>query len=182
MGGEDKGLILLDGKAMICHVIERLAGQTPQLLINCNRNQQQYADLGYPLLTDTIDGGVGPLAGLLSALEQSESEYVLSVPCDTPLLPRDLAGRMLDAIEREGAQLCTVSDGERLHPVVMLAHRSVQANLRDYLLGGGRKVHDWFYSLPHCSADFSDQPAAFVNINTPQQLAAQQQWLAPDVE
>jgi molybdopterin-guanine dinucleotide biosynthesis protein A len=182
MDGRDKGLIELDGRAMISHVIERLSSQCSEIVINCNRNQQAYAALGYPIIGDTISGGVGPLAGLLSALEQGESDYVLSVPCDTPLLPHDLVARMLENIEGTQAEACSVSDGERLHPVVLLVRRSVRAGLRDYLVGGGRRVHDWFYSVAHCSADFSDQPEAFVNINTPQQLSALQQGLAGDAE
>ena len=177
MGGEDKGLTPLSGKAMIAYVIERLSSQCQEMVINCNRSQQQYAAFGYPLIEDTIGGGLGPLAGVLSALESSDSDYVLSVPCDTPLLPTDLIERMLQAIAQEDAEACTVSDGERLHPVVLLVKRSVLSGLRDYLCGGGRKVHDWFYSIPHCSADFSDQPEAFANINTPQQLATLQQRL-----
>ncbi len=175
MGGEDKGLTELNGRAMIAAVIERLQQQTTSLMINCNRSQTQYAGFGYPLIEDTLEGGLGPLAGVLSALENSDSDYVLSVPCDTPLLPLDLVERMVAALQQHDAEACTVSDGERLHPVVLLVKRSVLPELRDYLQGGGRKVHDWFYSLSHCSADFSDQPDAFVNINTPQQLASLQQ-------
>lgn len=177
MGGEDKGLTPLNGQAMITYVIERLSSQSSALTINCNRSQQAYAKFGYPLIKDTISGGLGPLAGVLSALEQCDSDYVLSVPCDTPLLPSDLVDRMLQTIEKENAEACTVSDGERLHPVVLLVKRSVLNGLRDYLSDGGRKVHDWFYSIPHCSADFSDQPEAFININTPQQLTTLQQRL-----
>lgn len=175
MGGDDKGLTPLNGRAMIAHTIETLAKQSPKLLINCNRSQQEYAQFGYPLIEDTIAGGLGPLAGVVSALEHSDSDYVLSVPCDTPLLPADLVVRLLCAIQEENAEACTVRDGERLHPVVLLVRRSVLPGLRNYLVGGGRKVHDWFYSVTHCSADFSDQPEAFVNINTPQQLAQLEQ-------
>jgi molybdopterin-guanine dinucleotide biosynthesis protein A len=66
--------------------------------------------------------------------------------------------------------------------VVLLVKRSVCTGLRDYLANGGRKVHDWFYSVANCSADFSDQPQAFININTPQQLAGLQQRLQHDAE
>ena len=171
MGGEDKGLTILNGKAMIAHVIERIAPQSRDIIINCNRSQQYYGEFGYPLVEDSLSGGLGPLAGVLSALEGSDSDYVLSVPCDTPLLPTDLTERMLLAINETGADACTVSDGDRLHPVVLLVKRKLLAGLRDYLESGGRKVHDWFYGVTHCSADFSDQPHAFVNINTPEQLA-----------
>jgi len=177
MGGEDKGLTKLNNKAMIAYVLERLSGQSSSLSINCNRSQPAYAKFGYPLFEDTISGGLGPLAGLLSALERSESDYVLSVPCDTPLLPTDLVERMLHTLTQERAEVCTVNDGDRLHPVVLLVKRDVLTGLRRYLTEGGRKVHDWFYSVPHCSADFSDQPEAFININTPEQLATLQQRL-----
>ncbi len=177
MGGEDKGLTPLNGQAMIAHVIARISAQSPNIVINCNRSQQEYGEFGYPLIEDTISGGLGPLAGVLSALENSDSDYVLSVPCDTPLLPADLAERMLQAISKQGAEACAVSDGDRLHPVVLLVKRSVMPGLRNYLAGGGRKVHDWFYSVAHCSADFSEQAEAFVNINTPEQLSTLQQRL-----
>lgn len=171
MDGQDKGLMPLHGEPLIRHVIQRLAGQCGALYINCNRNHTRYAQFGYPLLGDGIAGSLGPLAGLLGALEQTQSEYVISAPCDTPQLPHDLVVRMMQSLQANRSQACTVSDGERLHPVIMLVHRSLAPSLRRYLESGKRKVHDWFYSVAHCSADFSDQPDAFININTLQQLA-----------
>lgn len=174
MGGEDKGLLVLNKRPLIAHVLERIAPQCSEILLNINRNQAAYAAFGYPLIEDTIPGGVGPLAGLLSALEHSQSDFVLSVPCDTPQLPVDLASRLFENIQKSGADVCTVSDGDRLHPVIMLVRRSMRDNLRRYLEGGGRKVHDWLYRNRHSIADFSEQPAAFININTPEQLHAQE--------
>lgn len=175
MQGQDKGLMSFRGRALIEHVLERLAPQTDTILINCNRNNEHYARFGHPLIGDTLAGGLGPLAGLLAALESSDSDYVLSVPCDTPFLPLDLIARMLKSLQRNAAQACTVDDGERLHPVVLLVHRSVAPALRHYLESGKRKAHDWLYSVAWCSADFSDQPTAFLNINTPDQLQAADQ-------
>jgi len=174
MGGEDKGLLLLKGRPLIQHVLERLTPQCDSVLININRNRDAYAEFGHPLIEDSLPGGLGPLAGLLTALEHSQDDYVISVPCDTPQLPRDLVSRMLESLKRNNADVCTVDDGERLHPVILLVKRSLRANLRQYLESGGRKVHDWFYSVAHCTADFSEQPEAFMNINTPEQLSAQE--------
>ncbi len=175
MGGRDKGLLPLRGRALIEHVLERLLSQCDTILININRHQEDYARFGYPLIEDTLPGGLGPLAGLLSALEYSQSDYVLSVPCDTPQLPQDLVTRMLESLKINKADVCTVDDGDRLHPVILLVRRSVAENLRSYLESGHRKVHDWYYSNRHCSVDFSDQPQAFMNINTPEQLSQQEQ-------
>lgn len=170
MGGRDKGLLPLHGRALIEHVLERLSPQCDSILINVNRHQEAYAKFGYPLIEDSLPGGLGPLAGLLTALEVSHSDYVLSVPCDTPRLPQDLVVRMLDSMKSHHAEVCTVDDGERLHPVIMLVKRSLAYNLRHYLESGRRKVHDWYYSIDHCIVDFSEQPEAFMNINTPEQL------------
>ncbi|MFU8837717.1 MAG: molybdenum cofactor guanylyltransferase MobA [Thiohalomonadaceae bacterium] len=170
MGGEDKGLLTLRGKTLVQHVIDRLAPQCQNLLINCNRNQQAYADFHYPLISDSMPGGLGPLAGLLSAMAFSQTALVLSIPCDTPALPLDLVARMLNTLQESHADVCTVSDGERLHPVILLAHCRLQSSLSSYLESGSRKVHDWFYNQAHAIADFSDQPDAFTNLNTPQQL------------
>jgi len=175
MGGEDKGLLLLNGRPLIAHVLERLAPQCERVWLNINRNQEAYAAFGYPLIEDTLPGGLGPLAGLLATLEKSDSEYVLTVPCDTPHLPTDLVARLYASMQQSGADICTVDDGERLHPVILLVRRSLREDLQTYLESGGRKVHDWFYRHNHCSADFSDLPAAFVNINTPQQLHAEEE-------
>jgi molybdopterin-guanine dinucleotide biosynthesis protein A len=174
MGGEDKGLLPFAGKPLIAHVLQRLRPQCRHVLLNVNRNQDAYAAFGSPLIEDTLPGRLGPLAGLLSAMEHSDSEFVLSAPCDTPRLPADLVARLYASLQQSGADICTVDDGERLHPVILLARRSLRENLRHYLLGGGRKVHDWFYSNRHCLSDFSDQPEAFININTPQQLHAEE--------
>lgn len=177
MGGADKGLLLLDEITLIGHVLKRLKPQTERIVINCNRSLQEYARLGYPLVEDSMAGGLGPLAGVLSALEHSDSDYVLSVPCDTPRLPPDLIERMARTMLKAGVDACTVSDGERLHPVILLVHRRALPSLRAYLEAGNRKVHDWFFSISHCEADFSDQAGAFININTPDQLAELEQDL-----
>lgn len=174
MGGEDKGLLLLNGRPLIAHVLERLAPQCDEILLNIHRNQSAYAAFGYPLIGDTLTGGLGPLAGILSALEQCQSEYLLSIPCDTPNLPNDLAQRLLTSLQQQQTDICTVDDGERLHPVIMLLHSRLRDDLREYLLSGGRKVREWLQRHSHCVADFHGQAAAFTNINTPQELLAQQ--------
>jgi len=175
MDGEDKGLVSFRGRALISYVVEHLAPQSDTILINCNRNHDAYARFGYPLIEDNLPGGQGPLAGLLAALETTQSDYVLSAPCDTPFLPDDLISRMLTTMTEHHADACTVDDGNRLHPVILLVHRRVTPSLRNYLESGKRKVHDWYYSLEHCKADFSDKPEAFININTPAQLQEAEQ-------
>lgn len=174
MQGRDKGLLPLHGKPLAGHVIEQITSQAENLLLSCNENCEQYTQFGYPVIADTLPGGLGPLAGILSGMEHSDTEYVLSVPCDTPYLPKELLSRMLQSLQQNGAAVCTVSDGQRLHPVFMLVSRRLKSDLKAYLLSGSRKVLDWYNKQRHCTADFSDQPNAFANINTPEQLQAEE--------
>lgn len=174
MHGQDKGMLPLQGKPLIAHVIDRLAPQTARLLLNCNDNCSAYEDFGYPLVSDSLTGGLGPLAGLLSAMQQCETKYLLSVPCDSPYLPTDLVSRMWQSLQQSGSDACSINDGQRLHPVIMLVSRQLSSNLEGYLVSGGRKVQEWFERQSHCVADFSDQPHSFANINTPEELLAEE--------
>lgn len=166
MGGVDKGLQLLDGKALVSHVTERLAPQVNQLMINANRNEITYTAFGYPVFADRITGFAGPLAGLHAALSAADTPLVLTAPCDSPGLPLDLASRLHGALAAGHANLAIAMAGGRLHPVFCLCRRSLLAELEAYLLGGGRRVAAWCADMGAIEVDFSDQKDAFGNFNT----------------
>jgi molybdopterin-guanine dinucleotide biosynthesis protein A len=169
MGGEDKGLVELAGKTMVDHVIERIRHQAGSVIINANRNLERYQAFGYPVVSDDIGDYSGPLAGMASAMRLADTDYLASVPCDSPLIPDDLVQRLYEALIRDGADISVAHDGVRMQPVCALLRRGLLPSLLDYLHAGGRKIDLW-YSQHHCvTADFSDTPESFVNINTPQE-------------
>ncbi|WP_088212777.1 molybdenum cofactor guanylyltransferase MobA [Shewanella sp. Shew256] len=169
MGGDDKGLVELNGKAMIEYTIERIKPQVKEILINANRNQTRYAEFGFTVLSDEHTGFLGPLAGMITAMGHTQADYLLVVPCDCPLLPRDLVARLLAAIEANDAELAVASDGEREQPVVMLLKPSLRESMTAFLEAGERKIDFWYAKHRFAVAAFADQPNAFVNVNTPEQ-------------
>ena len=169
MGGDDKGLVELNGKAMIKHAIDRIKPQVKEILINANRNQTRYAEFGFKVISDEHSGFLGPLAGMIAAMGKTDADYLLVVPCDCPLLPLDLVPRMLAAIETEDAELAVASDGEYEQPVVMLLKPSLRDSMKAFLEAGERKVDFWYIKHHFVVASFADQPNAFVNVNTPEQ-------------
>ncbi|MEL4342388.1 molybdenum cofactor guanylyltransferase MobA [Shewanella xiamenensis] len=169
MGGDDKGLVELNGKAMIEHTIERIKPQVKEILINANRNQTRYAEFGFTVLSDEHTGFLGPLAGMITAMGHTQADYLLVVPCDCPLLPRDLVARLLAAIEANDAELAVASDGEREQPVVMLLKPSLRESMTAFLEAGERKIDFWYAKHRYAVAAFADQPNAFVNVNTQEQ-------------
>ena len=72
----------------------------------------------------------GPLAGMLSVMQQSYGEWFLFCPCDTPFIPSCLVERLVQ--RRGGAPVVWVHDGERDHPTIALINRSLISALEDY--------------------------------------------------
>ncbi|MCP3129074.1 molybdenum cofactor guanylyltransferase MobA [Shewanella sp. KJ2020] len=177
MGGDDKGLVELNGKTMIEHTIDRIKPQVKEILINANRNQTRYAEFGFKVISDEHTGFLGPLAGMISAMGQTEADYLLVVPCDCPLLPLDLVPRMLAAIKTEDAEIAVASDGEYEQPVVLLLKPCLRDSMKAFLEAGERKVDFWYAKHHFVVESFADQANAFVNVNTPEQ----KQRLAADI-
>lgn len=165
MGGEDKGLVSLAGRPMVAHVLEALRPQVGPILVNANRNRERYAALGHPVLADALGGYQGPLAGMLTALKHCSTEFLVTVPCDAPLIAPDLVARLHAARVAAGADLAVASDGARLQPVFLLLRASLAPSLEAYLAAGGRTTHAWVGQSRAAVADFSDQPDTFVNVN-----------------
>jgi molybdopterin-guanine dinucleotide biosynthesis protein A len=172
MGGVDKGLRLLRGRPLAEWVLERLAPQVDEVLINANQNADSYAALGCRVVGDTIGGFAGPLAGLQSGLAQARHELVVTVPCDSPFMPRDLVARLHAGLAAAGADLAVAKTGAQPHPVFCLCHRRLLPDLSSFLEGGGRKIDAWYAGLKVAEVPFDDEAAAFTNINTAEELAA----------
>lgn len=172
MGGVDKGLVPLDGRPMVVHVLERLSPQVGALVINANQNLDRYAKFGYPVVPDEVGGFAGPLAGLHAGMTHAATPYVATAPCDSPFLPADLVARLAAAMARESAQLAVVHTFAQPHPVFALVERSVLPHLASFLREGGRKIDAWYATLRVVAVPFDDEEAAFSNINTADELAA----------
>ena len=166
MNGVDKGLVLLQNKPLITHVVERLKPQVGEILINANREIAQYQTFGLKVLQDETDEFLGPLAGILLGLKHAKNEFVLSAPCDSPLLPADLAQRLLDDMLESRMDIAVASSDSNAHPVFCLMKKNVLPSLIAFLEAGERKVSAWQKSLNYIEVDFSDNSQAFANLNT----------------
>ena len=170
MGGEDKGWVALAGRPLIDHVLERLRPQVDEVLINANRSQTRYQALA-PVISDDNNDYLGPLAGMQAGLAAAHHDWVLFVPCDGPALPHDLMSRFRAALTPD-TELVVAHDGDWLQPVVTLLHKSLLPSLTLALAEGERKIDIWFARHRMAVVNFADQPDAFINLNSPAELAA----------
>ncbi|KFB99606.1 molybdopterin-guanine dinucleotide biosynthesis protein [Trabulsiella guamensis ATCC 49490] len=174
MGGQDKGLLMLNGKPLWKHVADTLAPQVASVVISANRNLEIYQESGLLVIQDGLADYPGPLAGMLSVMQHcSDNEWFLFCPCDTPHIPQTLAACLQD--KRHDAPVVWVHDGERDHPTIALMHRRIIPALADYLARGERRVMVFMRENGGHSVDLSHLKPAFANVNTPEDLARWQE-------
>ncbi|OIR04566.1 molybdenum cofactor guanylyltransferase [mine drainage metagenome] len=166
----EKGWISFLGIPMIEHVIKRLTPQVNEVIINANREVERYATLGHRVVQDSISGCAGPLAGLHAGMKAAKNSYVLTVPCDSPLLAMDLVNRLSIAMLENNADIAVAKTGEQAHPVFCLCSIDLLQHLEHYLQNGGRKFDAWYSTLNVVEVAFDDKPLAFANINTHKDL------------
>lgn len=186
MGGVDKGLQNFQGVPLALHALLRLRAQhgnwIADYMVNANRNIEAYEGFGVPVWPDDLAGYVGPLAGMLTALTRCETPYLLTVPCDSPRFPLDLADRMCRALTEQEADLAIAAapqaDGQvRTQPVFCLLGSHLLPSLNQFLRDGGRKIDAWTARHRRAIVPFNradDDPLAFANINTLDDLLALQ--------
>lgn len=184
MGGVDKGLQNFNGIPLALHTLMRLGPQVETVMVNANRNLSAYESFGASVWPDASADFAGPLSGFMVGLERAETPYVLTVPCDTPHLPLDLAHRLAQALVRDNADIAMAAGPEtnaqgqtelRTQPVFCLLKIELLESLVKFTQAGGRKIDAWTAQHHTVIVPFdlpTDDPHAFANVNTLQELQA----------
>ena len=184
MGGVDKGLQNFNGIPLALHTLMRLGPQVESVMVNANRNLPAYESFGASVWPDASADFAGPLSGFLVGLERAETPYMLTVLCDTPRLPLDLAERLAEALIREDADIAMAAAPEtddqgqtqiRTQPVFCLLKIELSESLVKFTHAGGRKIDAWTAQHKTVIVPFDgpgDDPLAFANVNTLTELQA----------
>jgi molybdopterin-guanine dinucleotide biosynthesis protein A len=183
MGGGDKPLRTLGGRPLLDHVIERVRPQVRAMALNANGDPARFAAWGLPVIADTLADNPGPLAGVLAGMRWAAAAGaadVLSVPTDTPFLPRDLVARLDAARRAAGVPIACAASGGRTHPVAALWPVALADALEAALVGGMRRIDRWTAGQGVAPASFDDDVGrdAFFNVNSAEELAEAERMLA----
>lgn len=190
MGGGDKGLLELDGQSLLARVIERLEPQVAELAINANGDAARFAAFAVPVISDSIDGFAGPLAGVLAGLDWAatkRADHIVTAAADTPFFPADLVPRLLLASETENKPIALAATphpkrGLLRQPTFGLWPVALRDDLRAALNDGVRKIVQWTDGHGAALAPFSIQGFdPFFNVNTPEDMKTAEALLAGDV-
>lgn len=178
LGGRDKGLEPLHGRALVDHVLAAIvrmrvdaqAIAQHQVLIVANRHRDDYAQRARTI-ADTVQGFAGPLAGVAAALAACETPWLMTLPVDCPQPPLDLAGRLFAAAIQANADAMVAHDGERRQPLFAL-YRSTLAASAGLAAAAGQGVWAWQSAIGVHELDFTDARRQFLNLNTFDEFAA----------
>ncbi|MXQ09589.1 molybdenum cofactor guanylyltransferase MobA [Alphaproteobacteria bacterium GH1-50] len=174
MGGGDKGRLKLGDATILDRVIARLEPQVADLALNANGDPFRFDDLGLPVIADSIEGHVGPLAGVLAGLDWAAGQgasHIVTAAADTPFFPADLVPALIRAAEEHGRPIALARTEDGRHPTFGLWPVALRDDLRQSLLDGLRKVVLWTDRHGTAYADFPvGRVDPFFNVNTPDDL------------
>lgn len=170
MGRQDKGLVMFKGKPLISYAIDTLSKVADEVVINANRNLDEYGKFGLPVISDQSDNFDGPLAGILAAMKDAQDGVLLVLPCDSPFVKARHINELLTALLENDADVAVVFDGERLHPVFLALKMELMPSLQAYLDSEQRKVETWLERQKLVKVDFSEENEIFININSMDEL------------
>ncbi|NKB52182.1 MAG: molybdenum cofactor guanylyltransferase MobA [Rhizobiaceae bacterium] len=177
MGGNEKSLLQLAGKHPVAWVADAMHPQTSHLALNANGDPTRFEFLDLPVLADTVEGFVGPLAGILAGMRWAATlngvTHLVSAAADTPFLPNNLVQELQNAVRQSGDIAMADSMG-RIHPVFGLWPIHLADDLEHFLVAEDkRKILEFANRYSLHSVNF-DKPNSdpFFNINTPEDLEA----------
>jgi molybdopterin-guanine dinucleotide biosynthesis protein A len=179
MGGGDKARIMIGGATILERVLARFKPQCAAVILNANGDPARFADIGLPVVPDSVPDFAGPLAGILAGLDWAAAHAphivdIASVPGDCPFLPTDLVERLHAVRAASGQPLACARSGDWRHPVVGLWPVALREDLRQALVGEGlHKIEIWTARHGVAIAEWADTPVdPFFNVNTPEDVAA----------
>ncbi len=168
---QEKGQVPLLGKPLIEYVIDNLGPYCSNILISANNHA--YNHLGYTIVPDQYQD-VGPMGGVFSCLEKSNTELNVVVACDMPFFAHKAIQCLLES-RRSGLAVIPWHEEDKFEPMSALYLKSFSTILKRYLDDGMFKLPLVFKNenitklqikrFPGC---FGEQ--TFLNVNSKAEL------------
>ncbi|RXG11956.1 molybdenum cofactor guanylyltransferase [Leeuwenhoekiella aestuarii] len=163
--GRDKGLVTLQDKPIITNIISSLEKITINIFLVTDN--QDYLSLGFPLLSDNYKGR-GPLGGIQTALNHTQTEKVFMLSCDIPLLTVDTLYTLLKKAEND-TKISFATSGKNWHPLVGIYSKSLLSAIENAIENDRLKLIDFIKEHPYQEIEIEDSKS-LTNINSPEEL------------
>jgi len=175
--GKDKLFLELNNKKLIEHTIDKVKKYLKQIIIITNQNNEFFFKNNLTTVKDCIEGQLGPLVGILTAMKWakenlSKCSWIATFPCDTPFFPESIIESFIEESEKKESLILCASSHGRKHNIFGLWSLDLYDKLKDDLINKKvRKVQDWTEKnkIKNLEFKFKDYDP-FFNINTEEDL------------
>ena len=175
--GKDKLFLKLNNTILIDHTIQKVRKYFKKLIIISNQENEFFIKNNLTIVKDCIDGQLGPLVGILTAMKWAKENYsncswIATFPCDTPFFPEIIISKFIEeSKKKESLILCASSHG-RKHNIFGLWSLELYDKLYNDLVNNKiRKVQDWTKTNNIKNLEFKfEEYDPFFNINTLEDL------------
>ncbi|ADP76996.1 molybdopterin-guanine dinucleotide biosynthesis protein A, MobA [Methanothermus fervidus DSM 2088] len=180
--GQDKGLLKINGRPMILHVINSLKNFVDEIIVVLRDEKQKnkYKKVlnnlkSLKIVTDEVKDQ-GPLMGIFTGLKYVKSDYSLVVPCDSPFINEKFIKNMLNFLSKDlGAEAVVPKHANgKIEPLHALYHKSVRKKIHKKITKNERSVTSFVKEINaiFVSAEELDPSLkSFKNLNTPSQIS-----------
>ena len=181
MGGGIKSLIKFNNKYIFDRIFENIQNQVSRIIINSNDIENLFVHYNVDIVKDSFKGFLGPLAGIHAALKwssvnSSNMNWLITVPGDTPFLPKNLVRKLLDKAITNKHKIVLAQSSGKIHPIIGIWHSSLYESLKNDLNSGTRKILDWAsqHSLGYLEF-YNSKYDPFFNINYKEDIVKAQE-------
>ena len=179
--GTDKGLVLLQNKPLIRHVIDRVFYLFEEIIVVVSSTEmkiklRKLLDLNIKIIIDE-DNFQSPLNGTITGFNQANSEYSFLISCDNPLVSPKIVNFLLKNINSYQALIPKWPNGyiEPLHAVYHTKSAKIAAkkaykqgflNMKS-MINNLKKIN---FISTEILRRWDPTLQTFINVNTPEEL------------
>jgi len=174
--GSNKSLYNLSNNKLIDHTLHKVKKYFDEILIVSNDKELKIEDQKITIIQDCIDGFLGPLVGVLSAmkyanLSKTKRDWIITFPCDTPFFDEKIIEEMIKKTNTPQEKIYFIKDKKQRHNIFGAWSTELEKTLEQDIKNNFRKVDLWADKIG-CSFIEKDirNENEFLNINTKEDL------------
>ena len=174
--GSDKSSVKLGDKSLIEHTISKIENNFKEILIITNNENIIFNNNNVFLINDIIKGYLGPLVGVLTAMDwvkknKKNYNWIATFPCDTPFFDQSVIETIIKYPQKSTKKLFFLKSGNKRHNIFGLWSMELKDILLKDINNGYRKVEEWANKVGSEIIEInSKNDNNFLNINTKEDL------------